>query len=50
MFRILFRANKNSSTNEFSEVGVTECRFEARMSLENLVIWIFLKDLTKLTV
>jgi len=41
MFRILFRADENSLTNELSEVGVTECSFEARMSLEKLVIWMF---------
>ena len=50
MFRILFRVNENSSTYEFSEIGVTGCRLEARMSLEKLVIIIFLKDLTSLKV
>ena len=45
MFRILLRVDENSSTYEFSEVGETECRLEARMSLEKLVILMFLKDL-----
>ena len=50
MFRILFRVDENSSTYELSEVGVTECKLEARISLEKLMIMMFLTDLKSLTV
>ena len=50
LFRILDSVDENSSTYELSEVGVTVCKSDARMSLEKFVILMDLKDLINLVV
>ena len=47
MFEILVRVDKNSPTYEFSDIGVTECELDAKISFEKFVI--FFIDRTSLT-